>query len=99
MQCSDSCRRDGTARLCHAHYTERRQSVMEGGVLVLIDLGLPRVDVLKRVLGAVVMRVIILVNSLSLQPGDGVEFLDLCCTQAREGTEDRTLDLGHLSIL
>ena len=41
---------------------------MEGGVLVLANAGLVIVEVREGVLGAVVMRIVVLIDGLRLQP-------------------------------
>mmetsp|Transcript_4854 Transcript_4854/g.10718 ORF Transcript_4854/g.10718 Transcript_4854/m.10718 type:complete len:217 (-) Transcript_4854:184-834(-) len=45
------------------------------------------------------VSIIVSINGLCLQPGNGVELLDCCSPQAGQCTEHCTLDLGDLGIL
>merc|ERR1719235_809436 len=67
--------------------------------LVCLDWGFILVQVRKRILCAVVVRIIVSVNGLCLQSRNGVELLDGGCAQSCESTEDCPLYLGHLRVL
>mmetsp|Transcript_1296 Transcript_1296/g.4018 ORF Transcript_1296/g.4018 Transcript_1296/m.4018 type:complete len:250 (+) Transcript_1296:51-800(+) len=72
---------------------------MEGLQLVCLHGRLILMQVRQGVLGTVVVRIIVGVDGLRLQPRDGVKFLDGCCPEPRKGTEDRPLDLRDLRVL
>ena len=72
---------------------------VEGLQLVGLHRGLVLVQVGERVLGPVVVGIIVGVDGLGLQAGDGVELLDRRGAQAGQGPEDRALDLRHLGVL
>merc|ERR1719272_681888 len=74
-------------------------SSMEGLELVCLHWRLILVQVRQRVLGAVVVGIIVGINSLRLEAGNCVKLLDGGCTKARQGTEDCAFNLGNLSIL
>mmetsp|Transcript_22480 Transcript_22480/g.36983 ORF Transcript_22480/g.36983 Transcript_22480/m.36983 type:complete len:237 (-) Transcript_22480:55-765(-) len=57
------------------------------------------VQMCQWVLGPVVMRVIVCINSLRLKACDGVELLDGCGTKPGESPEHGALDLSYLRIL
>ena len=56
-------------------------------------------QVSQRVLGAVVVSVIVRVDGLRFQAGDGVELLDGRRTQAGQGTEHSPLDFSDFGVL
>merc|ERR1719433_1813560 len=72
---------------------------MEGHQLVCCNWWLINTQMLQGILVSVMMSIIVGINCLCLEPGDGVELLDLCRPQTRESAEDNTLDLSHLRIL
>merc|ERR1719440_1463326 len=51
------------------------------------------------VLRAVMVRIVVRIDGLRLEAGNGVELLDRSSTEPRERAEDRALDLGHLRVL
>merc|ERR1719440_1117873 len=57
------------------------------------------VQVCKWVLCAIVMGIIVCVNGLCLQSGNGIELFDGGCTQTGQSAEDCALDLCNLCIL
>jgi len=67
--------------------------------LVGLDWGLVGVQRLERVLGPVVVSVIVSIDGLGLEPGDGIELFDGGSSEPGEGTEHGTLDLSNLSVL
>merc|ERR1740130_2233795 len=71
---------------------------MEGLQLVSLDGRLILVQMRKRVLGTIVVRVIVRINGLGLKARDSIEFLDSRSAQTRESTENRPLDFCNLSI-
>merc|ERR1719231_2237545 len=71
---------------------ERLQLIGLHGSLVLVQ-------VRKRILRTIMMRVVIGINGLCLQTRNCIELLDRCCSEASQGTEDRTLDLCNLCVL
>ena len=64
---------------------------MEGLELVGRDRGLVLVKVSERVLGAVVMSIIVSVDGLRLETGNGIELLDGSSTKTCQRTEHGTL--------
>merc|ERR1719235_2673976 len=73
--------------------------LVEGLELVGLHWRLILVEVRQWVLCAVVMRIIVRVDRLCLEARDRVELLDSRRAKARQGAENRTLDLRHLSVL
>merc|ERR1719223_1447037 len=74
------------------HSVERLQLVGLNWSLIFVQVG-------KRILGTVVVSIIVRIDGLCLEAGDGVELLDCCGTQTSQCPEDSSLDLGNLSIL
>jgi len=56
-------------------------------------------EMCKRVLGTVVVRIIVCVDGLSLQARNGVELLDCCSAQTCERSKNSSFDFRNLSIL
>merc|ERR1719171_1418897 len=73
--------------------------LVEGLELVRLHRRLVLVQVAERVLRAVVVRVVVGVDRLRLEAGDGIELLDRRGTEPSERTEDCTLDLRNLGVL
>merc|ERR1719238_1981748 len=76
-----------------------RPDSMERLQFVGFHWGLILVEVSKWVLCTIVVRVVISIDGLRLQPRYGIELLDSRSTQARERTENRTFDLGDFRVL
>jgi len=74
-------------------------SLVEALELVRLDRGLVGVERLERVLATVVVSVIVSIDGLGLEAGDGVELLDGGGTEPGQSTEHGTLDLSDLSVL
>merc|ERR1740123_890437 len=74
-------------------------SAMEGSVLVGSNRRLAATQVVQRVLSAVPVVIVVLVNGLGLEARNRVELLDLRGAEPRQGAEDGALDLGHLGVL
>merc|ERR1719199_2022565 len=72
---------------------------VEGLELVCLNWSLIFVQVGKGILSTIVMGIVVRIDGLRLEASDGIELLDCGSAKACEGAEDRTLDLGHLSIL
>merc|ERR1719428_1969433 len=53
----------------------------------------------QRVLCAIVMSIIVCINSLRLETSNGIKFLYGCGTQTRQGPENCTFDLCDLGVL
>ena len=63
---------------------------MEGLQLVRLHRRLVLVQVRERVLGPVVVRIVVGVDGLGLEPGNGVELLDRGRAQAGQRTSKRS---------
>ena len=72
---------------------------MERLELVGLDWGLVLVQVAEWVLGTVVVSIIVGINGLGLEAGNGIEFLNRGSTETGKCTEDRTLNLRNFRIL
>jgi len=53
----------------------------------------------QRILATIVVRIVVRVNRLSLQPGNRVKLLDRRCTQTGQSAEDGAFDFGNLCVL
>merc|ERR1719449_384329 len=76
-----------------------RNCLVEGLELVGRDRGLVLVEVSERVLGAVVVSIIVGVDGLRLETGNGIELLDGSSTKTGKGTEHSALDLRNFRVL
>merc|ERR1719382_1630533 len=76
-----------------------RAGSVEGGVLVRNHRRLVVLEVVQRVLPAVVVLVIVLVQGLRFQASHRVELLYLCRAQPRQSAVDGTLYLCRLRVL
>merc|ERR1719263_2623385 len=74
-------------------------SSVEGLELVGLDWCLIFVKVSEWVLSTVVVGIIVRIDGLGLEAGNGVKLLDSRCSQASECSEHSSLDLSHLGIL
>merc|ERR1719158_1136376 len=73
--------------------------LMEGLELVGRDRSLVLVKVSQRVLGAVVVSIIVGVDGLRLETGNGIELLDGRGAKTGQGTEHSALDFRNFRIL
>merc|ERR550532_637626 len=76
----------------------RADSAVEGRVLVGGHSGLGAVQIVQGVLVPVMVVVVVLVDGLRLEAGNGVKLLDLRRSEARQGAEDGALDLRDLGV-
>lgn len=67
--------------------------------LVRLDRGLVVVQVFERVLGTVVVGIIVSIDGLRLESGNGIELLDRRSSKSGQSSEDRTLDFRDFRIL
>mmetsp|Transcript_66431 Transcript_66431/g.192510 ORF Transcript_66431/g.192510 Transcript_66431/m.192510 type:complete len:237 (+) Transcript_66431:2-712(+) len=85
--------------------TDRGQAIaqtprsMERLELVRLNRRLVFVQVGQRILCAVMVRIVVRVDGLRLEPGDGIELLDRRRAEAGQGAEHGALDLGDLGVL
>merc|ERR1719263_1550272 len=85
-------------RVCHSSYLITSHSV-ERFQLVSFNWSLVLVQVLQRVLGAVVVGIVVGIDGLGLKACNGVKLLDGSRTKTCQCTEHCPLDLCDLSIL
>merc|ERR1740117_881827 len=71
---------------------------VEGLQLVSLDWRLILVQVCKRVLSTVVVRIVVGINGLGLKTCDSIELLNRGSAQASESTKYSPLDFGNLRI-
>merc|ERR1719428_326884 len=96
LRCHVEASRGGRER---ARSRSELSFLVEGLQLVGLHWGLILVQVRQWILGAVVVSIIVRIDGLCLQARNGVKLLDRGGAQASQRTEDRALDLRHLSVL
>merc|ERR1719221_2293176 len=77
---------------CNA-YMRRPAPSVERLELVRFHRCLVLMQVRQGVLRTIVVGIVVRIDRLSLEPGNGIELLDSCCSKARQSTEHRALDL------
>merc|ERR1740130_625445 len=78
---------------------QTRMLSMEGLELVCLDRGLILVQVGKRILSPIVVRVVVSINGLSFKTSNRIKFFDSGGAQPSECPEYRTLNFCNLSVL
>merc|ERR1719198_1016809 len=78
--------------------SERRHIVQWKDLSVCLHWGLVLVEMGKRVLCAVVVRIVVCIDGLRFQARNGIKLLDRSRTESGQCSEDCALDFGDLGV-